>query len=163
MQHISGLIPLEQEVVRPEPYPYVYRPLPTAGQRSLSKGLLACLLLTLAFVLLVWAGGMSHVNLAAMKPQRLAVSVLDVPIATAAAIVGYSPVEAVQLLWDNGINVTDSAQTLNEIAKNNGRTSNDILALFSDDGRYPQTMINSDGFEKLQESKACLAPWLKST
>lgn len=142
MQHVSGLIPTDQEVVRPHPYPYWYRPATNARQRSTRKGLFAGALLVLAFLLLLLGAGMGGPGQVTTSRQMAAESLLHVPIASVAAMVGCSPVEAVQLLWNSGIHITASRQTLSDIAEENGRESTEILAILSGRDRVVATMVN---------------------
>ncbi len=134
MQYFSGLVPDEQQVLHPKPYPYVYRPALPRRRHSIRTGLLACLLLVLAFVLLLWGGGLVHPGFSTMNAGNTGHSLEEAPIAMAASMIGYSQVEMMQLLWENGINMTGAEQTLKEIAEENGRKSSDLLAILNSEG-----------------------------
>jgi len=141
MQYISGLKPMDQEIVQPEPYPYVYRPANQAPARPVRRGVLACLLLLFGFFLLFWGGNVESWKQGGLKPQSVAERLANMPISTVAARVGYSPIEAAQLLADYGLDITGYEQTMGEIAEENSRNIEDILALLHDNGSS-QVMVN---------------------
>lgn len=134
MRYFSGLIPADQQVLHPKPYPYVYRGASLRRQRSTRKGLLACLLLMFAFFLLLCGGSMMIPGPSTTGSSMEGDVLEDAPVAMIAAMAGYRPLEAMQLLWDNGIDIVDAEQTLKETAEGNGRKSSEILAILQADG-----------------------------
>ena len=110
MQFISGLVPTNQKVIRLEPYPYVYRSVPRRSQPLVRRGFLAFLLLTLAFLLMLWGGGNRDAGLSTVAEPRLSEFLSERPMTTVAAMAGYGPVETVQLLWERGIDINEYGQ-----------------------------------------------------
>lgn len=142
MQYISGLIPTDQEVVRPGPYPFYNRRLTGPRQRSQQKGLLACVLLLMAFCLLLLGEGLSSMKQEAMARSRVAESLMHAPLETVAAMVGHSSAEAVKLLWDCGIHIADPMETVADIAEDNGRKTTEILAILTRPGQADQMSVD---------------------
>ncbi|MGD9948841.1 MAG: hypothetical protein AB7U29_10210 [Desulfobulbus sp.] len=144
MQHVSGLVPTNQEVVRlkPEPYPYCYRSVRFTPQRLARRGFLAGLLLLGAFFLLFWVEGVDGSRRDYSESQMVSESLIHVPIETVATMVGYTPAEAVRLLWERGIRITGSEQTIVEIAEGNDKKSSEILAILSDSDHADRSVIN---------------------
>lgn len=145
MRHISGLIPTDQDVVRPSVSSlpsFSYRPVTRPYPRPVRKGMLAGILLFLAFCLLLWGGGVGGQGEETAAAGGMGTSLLHMPIGSVATLVGRTPAEAVQLLWDSGVRITDSGQTLQEIADDNCRKSTEILAILDLQDHSAQTMVD---------------------
>nr|WP_321464459.1 hypothetical protein [uncultured Desulfobulbus sp.] len=141
MQYIGGLIPMDQEIVQTEPYPYVYRSAYQVHARPVRRGVLACLMLLSGFFLLLWGGNAGSLKQGGLGFQSEMESLANMPISAVAARGGYSPIEAAQLLADYGLDITGCEQTMGEIAEENSRNIEDILAVLAGESDS-QVVIN---------------------
>lgn len=141
MGYISGFVPTGQEIDLSS------RSTRLSGDRArqrpplAGRGLAAFVLLLLGFCLLIVGGTMPAPQLPALS-GRMPGTLSGEPIATVATLVGRSPDEAAQLLWDQGIRITGSQQSIGEIAADNGRSASEVLALLAPQERLHQTLID---------------------
>jgi len=141
MPYISGFVPTGQEVDRCCRSTRLPGASVRQRPRSAGRGLLGLVLLLLGFCLLILGETMPAPQLPAMG-GCITDNLSGEPIASVAVLVGYRPVEAVQLLWDQGIHITGSQQSIGEIAADNGRSTREVLALLAPQDRLHQALVD---------------------
>ena len=128
MPPLSGFVPTGQEVHLSGRLGSFSADLVRRRRRRARRGLVGFVLLVLGFCLLILGGTMPMPQVPAMA-GHMAGSLTGEPIGTVASLVGRSPAETVQLLWNQGIRITGVQQSIGEIAEANGRSAHELLNL----------------------------------
>lgn len=141
MPPLSGFVPTGQEVHLSGRLGSFPGDLARRWRRRARRGLVGFVLLVLGFCLMILGGTMPMPQLSAMAGHK-AGSLTGEPIGTVASLVGRSPAETVQLLWNQGIRITGVQQSIGEIAEDNGRSAPEILNLLIQLEPSPKLLID---------------------